>query len=105
MYGIFTYIWVISRANVSIYIPYMDPMGNAEICLMYKPVLGFAGFVLTWTSQVRPGQGIFPHCDGPVYYPKAWPARLGVEPVYEGTRGGLGPMVFIGFYGRYITDW
>eukprot|EP00435_Cladocopium_sp_Y103_P043398 s1188_g12.t1 len=27
----------------------------------------------------RPGQGIFPHCDGPVYYPKALPALFEFE--------------------------
>ncbi|CAE6919559.1 alkbh6 [Symbiodinium sp. CCMP2456] len=27
----------------------------------------------------RPGQGIHPHCDGPVYYPKESPSRLEVD--------------------------
>ena len=35
----------------------------------------------------RPGQGIFPHCDGPVYYPKDALARLKcLEKHFRGSR-------------------
>ena len=79
MYGIYANIWGILMVNVTIYIAYMDPMGDG-VKATVKSVMGFSP---GWTPQRSAAQWIYHDLSPPITANHGW----GIHEIWRASLG------------------